>query len=238
VLKNLHALGYFRGKSSLTLMKEDRSLIPMSFVLHRSHILVEPYNEIIRRLRDAGITEHWITRAIRVNEKFDDIGPEVLTMEHLEVCFYVCMFPLIFAFLAFFGEISAELFKHIFKTLRDKISSSWKRRTTRHRIIQVRPIGYEREKTMREKISAAFESFCDAVESKIRKNRVKLPKQPKPVKLKLPKCKMSPKRSNKLTINAKNFCGKTKEKVASKIETNKTAVKAFLEEKFANLSVQ
>jgi hypothetical protein len=210
-LNSINSHKYFRGLSSLRMMKEITGFTPMSFVFHRGSYFIEPYNEVISRLRDAGITEYWINYDRRKNEKIEHLGPQVLDMDHLEVCFYVCMFPLIFALLAFFGEFSAELVKFICKSLRDKIASFCKRISTRHRIIQVRPIGYERRKTKREKISSAFESLCKSVKSEVKKRRVKLPKQPKPKKFKLSPQKTSPKRLKKLKTKVEVFFVGTKE---------------------------
>jgi hypothetical protein len=235
-LKHINTYNFFRGISSLRLMDEKIGFVPMSFAFSKGHYFIQSYNEVIGRLRDAGITEYWIHRDYRKNEKIDDFGPQVLDMFHLEVCFYVCMFPLVFAFLAFFGEISAELFKYICKKLRQKlrdgISTCRLRFLSQNRIIQVRPIGFEREQTKCEKISAAFKS----VKSKIQKKRVKIPKPPTPVKFKLSPQKRSPQRSQKLESEVKSFYSEANEKLSSKIASNKKIVKTFLDEKFPVLA--
>jgi hypothetical protein len=78
---------FFRGVSSLKLMDEYIANIPTSFMIIRNHALIEPYNDIIGRLQDAGITQYWIKYEYghRKNEKVDDFGPQVLEMNHLEV---------------------------------------------------------------------------------------------------------------------------------------------------------
>jgi hypothetical protein len=78
---------YFRGISSLKLMDEYIAHLPCSFMIIRNHALIEPYNEIIGRLCDAGITEYWLNYESnrRKHEKIEEFGPQVLTMEHLEV---------------------------------------------------------------------------------------------------------------------------------------------------------
>jgi CRISPR/Cas system type I-B associated protein Csh2 (Cas7 group RAMP superfamily) len=79
------------------------------------------------------------------------------------------MFPLIFAFLAFFCELSAELFKRILSNawskMGGKISSPRKKRT-RHKIIMVRQVEYERKKGKHEKHSSALGSLSKAEENK------------------------------------------------------------------------
>jgi hypothetical protein len=78
---------YFRGLSSLKLMDEYITHFPTSFVMLRNHPLIEPYNEIIGRLQDAGITEYWLNYESnrRKYEKIEEFGPQVLDMGHLEV---------------------------------------------------------------------------------------------------------------------------------------------------------
>jgi hypothetical protein len=78
---------YFRGLSSLKLMDEYITHLPCSFLLIRKHPFIGPYNEIIGRLQDAGITEYWLNyeNNRRKYEKIEEFGPEVLDMGHLEV---------------------------------------------------------------------------------------------------------------------------------------------------------
>jgi hypothetical protein len=78
---------YFRGLSSLKLMDEYIAHIPGGFMMVRNHPLIELYNEILGRLRDAGITEYWINYESnrRKYEKIEKFGPEILDMGHLEV---------------------------------------------------------------------------------------------------------------------------------------------------------
>lgn len=97
-----------QGLTSLKLMEEKTGTLPMSFYLPRGHFLIDAYNDVIRRLRDAGITEYWENYYLRRNEKIEDLGPQVLTLEQLAVCFYVSMFPLTFAFVAFFFEFYSK----------------------------------------------------------------------------------------------------------------------------------
>jgi hypothetical protein len=148
-MNHINSYLYVHGLSSLKMMKQQTGVIPLSFWMYRGNPLIEPYNEIIGRLRDAGITEYWINFDRKKSEKIDDLGPQILDMNHLEVCFYVCMFPLIFAFLAFFGELSVKPIKNILTKLREKLRDGistcrlrlFSRNDARNRIIQVRPIG-------------------------------------------------------------------------------------------------
>jgi hypothetical protein len=145
------------------------------------------------------------------------------------------MFPLIFAFIAFFCELNAELVQFYLGKLRDKLSSPCKKRI-RHKIIQVRPVGYKRKKSRREKLSSALRSLRKSVKERTEKKRPKTPRSPKPVRLKLSAHRTSPTRMNKMKTKVRKFCEESKEKLS-----NRTIVKTFFEEKFpvlATFSIQ
>lgn len=97
-----------RGITSLNLMEERIAFIPVSFHFPTGHFLVEEYNEIIRRLRDAGITDFWYNFVIRKYEKVEPFGPEILTLDHIGVGFVACFFPLASSVVAFFGELLTD----------------------------------------------------------------------------------------------------------------------------------
>jgi hypothetical protein len=140
------------------------------------------------------------------------------------------MFPLIFAFIAFFCELNAELVQFYIRKLREKLSLTCTKRI-QHKIIQVRPVGYVQKKSKREKLSSAFRAFCEAAKEITKKKRPKTPRSPKPVRIKLSAHKTSPNRWNKLGTKIRKFCTDSKEKLS-----NKTILKSFLEEKYPFLA--
>jgi hypothetical protein len=130
---------YTTGMSSLRMMNQKTGNLPMSFMMKRKHFLIKTYNEIILRLRDAGITEFLNNWRKRKGEKIDEYGPQVLDLEHLDVCFLVCMIPLVLAFAVF-------IFEHLWQRLQKKLSECFKKNETAMlaatkfpKIIQVQP---------------------------------------------------------------------------------------------------
>jgi hypothetical protein len=129
---------YIRGLSSLRMMKQKTGMIPMSFEMTRKHFLIKPYNKIIHRLKDAGITDFLNNRYKRKGEKIDENGPQILDFEHLDACFLVCMIPLVLALAVFILE-------HVWHRLHNKLSEYLKREETVvpatkfPKIIQVQP---------------------------------------------------------------------------------------------------
>lgn len=68
----------------------------------------ERFNDEIRRMIDAGLTNMWLQKThnprglINKNEK---IGPEILTMEHLEVAFKIIIILMAISVVVFLAEI-------------------------------------------------------------------------------------------------------------------------------------
>lgn len=127
----LKQINYYRsnhGITSLKLMEEKMAFVPISFHFLRGHFLVEEYNEIIRRLRDAGITDFWYNFLIRKNEKVEPSGSEVLTLDHLYVGFAACIFPLALSIVTFIFElltdfISRRVVQKVFASLKREIGT-------------------------------------------------------------------------------------------------------------------
>lgn len=112
---------FFRqGITSLKMMEQKTQFLPHSFVFYRYNNYIHECNEIIRRLRDAGITEYWNNFYFR-KEKIDDFGPEVLTLYQLELGFYACMIPMLLPFFAFFCEMSSGLMAYCLNKLKKSI---------------------------------------------------------------------------------------------------------------------
>lgn len=104
LLEFINSIFYRSGVSSLKLMEQKIGFEPKSFLMQSNNFLIDGYNEVIRRLRDAGITDHWVNLH-KKRQKLSDSVPQVLDMERLEVCFYVCMVSLAAATLCFMCEL-------------------------------------------------------------------------------------------------------------------------------------
>lgn len=115
-----------QGVTSLRMMEQKTGSFPFSFYFNRDFLLIPEYNEIIRRLRDAGITEHWNNFFIR-NEKILAFGPEVLTMFQLRYGFFACMIPMAMSIVAFFIELYSELIRYACWKFKKLVMQSWRR---------------------------------------------------------------------------------------------------------------
>jgi hypothetical protein len=96
---------YRTGVTSLRMMEQKTGNFPLSFRMNRGSVLVKPYNEMILRLFEAGITEFLDELYYKRGQKMEPLGPQVLELDHLGACFLVCLTPLILALVVFFCEI-------------------------------------------------------------------------------------------------------------------------------------
>lgn len=70
--------------------------------------LVEIFNEKIQQLLAGGFISHWyqdMLDAKGITRNPEKIKPQVLTMEHVTIGFFVCLCPLILSVAVFFCEV-------------------------------------------------------------------------------------------------------------------------------------
>jgi len=99
---------YTRGVTSIRLLKENLATTHQGLSFPPFSPYFETFNDAIGRLVSSGLVKYWHENDIKSNRNDfpEDIGPQVLTLEQLEICFYACLIPLILCFGVFFIEIS------------------------------------------------------------------------------------------------------------------------------------
>jgi len=102
---------YYRdGDPSFKLLAENVITLYISQIFKPFCPFFETINSKIDQLISAGIISHWIKkRDIKI--KFDEIGPQVLTWEHLVLGFAACMIPLIIGIVVFVCECFVFIIK-------------------------------------------------------------------------------------------------------------------------------
>lgn len=78
----------------------------------------ETFNEKILWMIEGGLINLWIQNALKqrgINKKLPEIGPEVLTMEHLDIAFKIIMIVWAICILGFLAEIMFYRIKKMFK---------------------------------------------------------------------------------------------------------------------------
>ena len=101
---------------SLVLLEEDYKMIYAGIYFRAFSPFFETYNEMLGWMETFGFIELWRRRAeYNLQSKSEEIGPQVLTMDHLRVGFLACLIPLTISAFAFFVELFVGLLKHIGK---------------------------------------------------------------------------------------------------------------------------
>lgn len=104
---------YRNGITSLSMVKESIGMLCFGFAFQPFSPFYDTLNRKVMHLIESGITDYWIIKHNfgRSLFKIEEIGPQVLTMEHLEVGFIVSIAPLFISLLSFFLEITVHQFK-------------------------------------------------------------------------------------------------------------------------------
>ena len=99
---------YYSGrKTSLVLLEEDYKKFYRGVVFKKFSPFLETYNEMPAWMQAFGFMEVWKRNFVYdfVKYKIEEIGPQVLTMDHLRIGFIACLVPLVVSAIVFFAEI-------------------------------------------------------------------------------------------------------------------------------------
>jgi len=95
---------YRDGDVSFKILSENVLTILMSQVFKPFSPFYESINNKVDQLITSGIISHWIKEE-KLEIKFDEIGPQVLTWDHLYLGFAACMICLAIGFVIFLCEL-------------------------------------------------------------------------------------------------------------------------------------
>lgn len=107
-LESLYRNEYRAGSGSITLLDDSVRTAFRCVVFKRHSPYFEHFNEKIGELVSSGILHYYFWQSKFMRDKMkeaEETGPEVLTMEHLEIGFIVCGVPLALAIIVFIFEI-------------------------------------------------------------------------------------------------------------------------------------
>lgn len=113
---------YRSGSSSLLVLQEKfYSSVGSGLAFPLFSPFYETFNEKISRMIEGGLINLWIQNAFKqrgVNKKLNDIGPEILTMEHLDVAFKIILIALAISVIGFLSEIIFKRLKMTFEKIK------------------------------------------------------------------------------------------------------------------------
>lgn len=106
----IHFNIYRNGFSSLVLVNENIMTNFKSVNFLPFNPFFEEFNGKVGSMISSGLIDHWYKNNLRLKRELQvegEIGPEVLTMEHLEIGFIAFLIPLGLSFFVFICEIVA-----------------------------------------------------------------------------------------------------------------------------------
>lgn len=113
MLKVVHD-DYRSGVSSLNIKPAVIQAWYLSLKLFEFSPFLQDFNEKAGQMMSSGILKNWniikLPDTLVVSNVIEDIGPQVLTMDHLEVAFLVCCVPLVLSVVAFVMELLKSRF--------------------------------------------------------------------------------------------------------------------------------
>lgn len=114
---------YRIGVSSILLLKENIGTIYYGIIFKPFNPFFDMLNIKFSKLFEAGLIKHWFSvkhNPKGFDHKLDNIGPEILTMDHLEIGFIVWLIPLAISIVVFAFEVVVNHMKSYRKKLNIK----------------------------------------------------------------------------------------------------------------------
>lgn len=100
---------YRRGASSIQMMNHSTRLFYQGLAFIEFSPFYEKFNTKIEEMISSGFTTKWRGEYLNPRNVYpydDDLGPQVLTMDDLNIGFQLCCIPLALSVIAFAGEIT------------------------------------------------------------------------------------------------------------------------------------
>jgi hypothetical protein len=123
---------YRTGTSSLIVLEESLNSFFWAFGFLEYMPYFDQFYNFTLRAVECGIYHRLFENLFKTQKKKpEDIGPQILTLEHLAIGFYACLIPLALACISFICELLSipvkrlfgELKRKLIKSLEDRLSS-------------------------------------------------------------------------------------------------------------------
>lgn len=133
---------YRSGVTSILTLKETVNSFHTGVYFQPFDPFLEHYNKFLEEIQNTGLLSYWYYLVLNpkgLKMKLDEIGPQVLTMEHLMVGFQVWFSALMTSVIAFIAEIGWKCLKSFMSKPRKTIVSHKKVRKPRPKVRKPRP---------------------------------------------------------------------------------------------------
>lgn len=115
ILHRTYNTEYRSGTSSLLVVDESIHLLFVGMEFKLFSPFLEAFNEKIDWMISSGLPQFWHNNFVNprnLKRIPEEIGPQVLTMDHLEIAFKVCLSPLILSVFVFVVEVCVASLKN------------------------------------------------------------------------------------------------------------------------------
>ena len=89
----------------MTLMEEDYKMMHYRIVFKSFSPYFEVYNEVLGWMESKGFMSFWRQKYDYYLQRIEDMGPQVLTMDHLKDRFLACLVQLTLSVIVFIREL-------------------------------------------------------------------------------------------------------------------------------------
>ena len=97
---------YRRGTTSLRYLDEPYKMMYSGIIFKNWSPFVKVFNDMLAKMETNGLMAHWRRFNVYSKTIIEDIGPQVLTMDHLKIGFLACCISMVLAVIAFIGELA------------------------------------------------------------------------------------------------------------------------------------
>lgn len=102
---------YRHGSPSIKTLNENIQMYFMGLRFPDYSPFYEEFNEKIHDMISSGLIEYFRSTEASVKKADDDVGPQVLTFQHLRMGFIFCLVPLGISAVVFLGEILVHVLR-------------------------------------------------------------------------------------------------------------------------------
>ena len=122
---------YRSGITSLSALDQNYKTFHMGVLFDKWSPYFETFNDVKIWFESNGIMEKWRRDTKLVSKKQDELGPQILTMDHLKIGFLACLVPLLVSIPVFIAElvcwrVEIAIKKYFHRILKSKCKFFWK----------------------------------------------------------------------------------------------------------------
>ena len=104
IIEEIQQSKYRSGTTSMKYLDQCYKMVYVGVVFKKLSPIMKVFNERSAMMESNGLMEYWRRFNEYTTTKIEEIGPQVLTMDHLQIGFLACCIPMILAIIAFSGE--------------------------------------------------------------------------------------------------------------------------------------